>query len=259
MPAPTPQSIDHRHWLSRWDSQQAGYVPEREERFRVMFDAVEALLPPAFVALDLACGPGSLSERLLARFPQAHSIAVDMDPVMLALGQGALGTAGGRLRWVDGDIASPPWLENLAEPQVDVVLSTTALHWLDSSQLVRLYQELGRLVRPGGLFLNGDNLPFGPRLPTFQQLSSDRLEKEWSDDAFAARGVETAEQWWAALALEPSMAPLLSERERRLAPKKRPESPTILDLHIAALYNAGFREAGTLWQSGTNRVVLAVR
>lgn len=72
-----------------------------------MFDAVGQLLPESFVALDLACGPGSVSQRLLARFPGAWVVAVDMDPVMLALGQGALDTLGGRLRWIEADLASP--------------------------------------------------------------------------------------------------------------------------------------------------------
>ncbi len=106
MPDSVREQIHWQGWLARWDLQQEGYVPEREERFRTMFDA---LLPPEFVALDLACGPGSLSQRLLNRFPKARCVAVDMDPVMLALGQGALGTVGGHLRWVDADIASPGW------------------------------------------------------------------------------------------------------------------------------------------------------
>jgi trans-aconitate methyltransferase len=66
------------------------------------------------MAIDLACGPGSLSQRLLQRFPQARVIAVDVDPVLLALGRGALGTVGGRLRWVDADLASPDWAQALA-------------------------------------------------------------------------------------------------------------------------------------------------
>lgn len=93
------RSGDWRGWLQRWDAQQEGYVPEREARFSAMFDVLAELLPASFVAVDLGCGPGSLSQRLLTRFPAAQAIALDMDPVMLALGQGALGTAGGRLRW----------------------------------------------------------------------------------------------------------------------------------------------------------------
>lgn len=254
----TPPEVDWQRWLGRWDVQQAGYVPEREERFRVMFTALETLLPDAFVALDLACGPGSLSQRLLDRFSGARCVAVDIDPVMLALGQGALGARDGRLRWVDADIGSPGWLEALGETQVDVALSTTALHWLPPAQLVGLYRDLGRLVRPGGLFLNGDNMAFGPDLPTFQRLSQHARDNDWSDESFAARGIETSEAWWDALRREPSLAPLLAERERRFASKERPTSP-IFDEHVAALGDAGFREVGTIWQTGTDRILMAVR
>jgi trans-aconitate methyltransferase len=251
--------LDWKHWLQRWDAQQAGYVPLREERFRVMLDVLEALLPDEFVALDLACGPGAISHRLLERFPGARSVAIDFDPVMLALGQRALGTREGRLRWVDADLAAKGWVKSVGEAVVDAALSTTALHWLHPEELVRLCSELGALVRPGGVFLNGDNMDFGPDLPTVQRLVQDARSRDWSDESFAARGVETAEQWWDALGREPSMAPLIAERTRRLASKERPTSSTSFDLHVGALRNAGFREVATVWQSGTDRVLLAVR
>jgi len=250
--------VDWQHWLQRWDAQQAGYVPEREERFRVMFDVLEALLPDDFVALDLACGPGAISQRLLDRFLRARCVAIDFDPVMLALGQGALGTYDGRLRWIDADLAEPGWVKSAGEAAVDAALSTTALHWLDAPELVEVYRELGALIRPGGVFLNGDNMDFGPDLPTVQRFVSDARDRAWSDESFAARGVETAEQWWEALEREPAVAPLIAERARRLAAKQRPASPTF-DLHVGALHSAGFREVATIWQSGTDRVLLAVR
>jgi trans-aconitate methyltransferase len=71
-----------------------------------MLDALSQLLAESFVALDLACRPGSLSQRLLARFPGARVIAVDIDPVMVAIGRSALGTVDGRLRWIEVDLAS---------------------------------------------------------------------------------------------------------------------------------------------------------
>lgn len=251
--------VDWRHWLQRWDAQQTGYVPQREERFRVMLDVPQALLPEEFVALNLACGPGAISQRLLERFPRARCVAIDMDPVMLALGEGALGTSEGRLRWVDADLAAPAWVDSIGEPGVDAVLSTTALHWLSPPDLVRVYRQLGALVRPGGVFLNGDNMDFGPDLPTIQRLTHDARDRNWTDESFAARGIETSEQWWEALGREPSMAPLVAERNRRLAKKERPQSSVSFDEHVAALRDAGFRQVATIWQSGTDRVLLAVR
>lgn len=73
------------------------------------------------------------------------------------------------------------------------------------------------------------------------------------------RGIETAERWWDALALEPAAAPLLAERARRFAGKRRQESPPGFDDHVAMSHDAGFREVGTIWQVLSNRVLMAVR
>lgn len=259
MNAEVRPEIDWFGWLQRWDAQQEGYVPEREARFTAMFDALAELLPSSFVALDLACGPGSISQRLLARFPAAQVIAVDIDPVMLAIGRGALGTIDGRLQWIEADLASPDWLASLRGTQVDAVLSSTGLHWLEPEPLGRLYNDLARLLRLGGLFLNGDHMGFAPALPTFTRLSKRSLDEQWTDAAFAARGIETAEQWWEALAKEPAFGPLLTERTARFAGKRRQEAPPGFNMHVAALRDAGFREVGTIWQVLSNRVLLAVR
>lgn len=297
MTTDTNPPIDWRHWLERWDAQQAAYLPGWEERFTAMLDVLEALLPEQFVAVDLAGGPGTISRRLLARFPRARCIVVDLDPLLLALGEGALGTMDGRLRWVEADLKSAAWMETLGVGQVDAVLSTTALHWLPAEYLVRVYRDLGRLVRPSGVVLNGDNMNFSPDLPTFQKLADWMKERLWSDEALAARGAENWRQWWEAIAREPAAAELLAERERRFgaapwvpntqrpgatawvagaprtdgaSPAERPSpmaeattaawTPPIYDMHVAALRDAGFREVGVIWQNKVNnRVLLAVR
>src|SRR5262245_4422794 len=259
MNADVERGIDWVDWLRRWDAQQEGYVPEREARFAAMLDALDALLPASFVALDLASGPGSISQRLLARFPGAHAIAVDIDPVLVAIGRGALGTAGGRLRSTEPHLPSPAWPPSLGETRLDAVLSTTALHWVEPDPLARLYHDLARLLRPGGLLLNGDHMAFGPASPTAQRLSQSTLDEQWTDSAFAARGIETAEEWWEALAREPAFATLLSERTERFAGKRRQESPPGFDFHVAALRDAGFVEVQTIWQVLSDRVLLAVR
>ena len=64
-------------------------------------------IPESFVALDLACGPGAISQRLLTRFPKAHSIANDLAPVLLTMGQRVLGTIDGRLTWIEADLTTP--------------------------------------------------------------------------------------------------------------------------------------------------------
>lgn len=259
---PSPQlAIDWAEWLRRWDAQQTAYLPEREARFTAMLDVLADLLPASFVALDLASGPGAISQRLLARFPEARAVAVDLDPMLLAMGQAVLGDQGGQLRWVTADLEQEDWVARLGETTFDVVLSTTALHWLPANHLVHLYHELAPLIRPGGLFLNGDHLPFAADLPTFRHLSQAAEERQWVT-AFEREGREDWASWWDAVRREPGIAPLMTERDRRFATHTHHDSdaprPTFR-LHVAALRDAGFREVGSVWQRRDDRVLLAVR
>jgi SAM-dependent methyltransferase len=263
-------AVDWRAWLDRWDAQQTGYIPEREARFAAMFDVLDVLLPADFRALDLGCGPGSLARRLLDRFPAARCLAVDLDPVLLAMGQAVHGTVGGRLTWIETNLRDLDWPCRLGTDSVDAVLSTTALHWLASDSLARLYRQLGSLVREGGVFLNGDTIRFGSPTPTLRRLAA-TLEQRDRERAHRRSDLDDWEGWWVALEGEPALAELFAERRRRFAwrnlePGKRfsarpsdgVTSP-IIDFHEAALRNAGFREVGVIWQRGEDRVLLAVK
>ena len=54
------------------------------------------------------------------------------------------------------------------------------------------------------------------------------------------------------------MEPFFAERARRFSTKTRPPR-TRVEVHLAALRNAGFREVDVIWQHLDNRVVMAVR
>ncbi|NTU84794.1 MAG: class I SAM-dependent methyltransferase [Chloroflexales bacterium] len=262
--------IDYHHWLQRWDEQQKRYLPEREERFAMMLDALAELLPPDFVALDLACGPGAISQRLLSRFPQARTIALDYNPVLLHLGQQTLGDLDGRISWIRQSLAEPSWvepvqtaLEQLGRPQLDAVLSTTALHWLPIDQLSRVYNQLGSLVRPGGVLLNGDHIAYPAALSGFRSLAQgykDRLHAQ----VFDAQGGEDYRAWWQAieqawLAGDPATQALFEGYRATEAVRPRNFSSPIVEVHRAALADAGFDQVDMIGQRYDNRVLLAVR
>jgi trans-aconitate methyltransferase len=254
----TTQGVDWQRWLQRWDAMQTAYLPERERRFTVMLDVLGVVLPESFVAVDLACGPGGISQRLLERFPHARCIAVDYDPALLTLGQQVLGEMGGRLRWVEADLRDPGWLERLGEERVDAILSTTALHWLEVGDLARLYHQLGGLVRVGGIVLNGDHLRFGPYLPTFHMIV-ETVQQRLRAEAAERQVGEGWRQWWQALAQEPDMRELVAERSRRFSQQVDDDRAPIVEVHEAALRDAGFREVGVIWRNLDDGVLLAVR
>src|SRR5947208_11442963 len=105
-------------------------MPDREERFAAMIDAVEVGAGrPDPLVLDLGSGPGSLAVRLLDRIPAASVVAIDADPLLLALGRSAYGGRAG-LRFVDLDLGAPGWAGGLGLARAaDAAVSTTALHW----------------------------------------------------------------------------------------------------------------------------------
>src|SRR5260221_8868339 len=75
-------------WIARWDAQQQAFLPDREERFTALIDAVqECAGRDDPLVLDLGCGPGSLAVRLLDRIPTAAVIRAYTDPLLPGIGR----------------------------------------------------------------------------------------------------------------------------------------------------------------------------
>jgi SAM-dependent methyltransferase len=243
-------------WIERWDRQQEYYMPDREERFTALIDAVESAAErhdPLIV--DLGCGPGSLGVRLLDRLPKATILGVDADPVTLALGRAVYGE---RISFADADLRVPGWLPDLKlDRPADAVVSTTALHWLAPAVLGALYTDLAGLLRPGGLFLNGDH--FRDESPMLAQLERAIPELEYRrrfPDGHAEKWLD----WWDAAAADQDLGPLVAERSKLFpAGGHNHEQSGLLTTHVDALRAAGFAEVGTLWQRGDSRLLCGVR
>lgn len=248
-------------WIARWDRQQEGYVPHREDHFTALIDAVQAGTGrPDPLVLDLGCGPGSLSVRLLDRIPGATVVGIDTDPLLLALARASHGDRPG-LRFADQDLRVPGWSGalDLGRP-VDAAVSTTALHWLPEPDLTAVYRELAGVLRPGGLVLNGDDLTVKDSAPTLARLER-AIQEQVAHRRFAEARPEDWQQWWEAVAAEPLLGEANADRNRRRAETRAHEgSPSgSLSIHVRALRAAGFTEIGTLWQVGDNRLLAAAR
>lgn len=248
-------------WIDRWDTQQEVYMPDREERFCALIDAVQEIAGrPDPLVLDLGCGPGSLAVRLLGRMPAATVIAIDADPVLLALGRAAYADRAG-LRFADHDLRVPGWTAELGlDRPADAVVSTTALHWLWPAALAALYAEVVAVLRPGGLLLNGDHLHEDKETaPVLNRLGRALIEREEHRRAPDGRG-ESWTGWWDAVTADPAMACLSAQRAERMLASEHHGSPSgQLAVHVAALRAAGFAEVGTLWQRGDSRLLCGVR
>jgi trans-aconitate 2-methyltransferase len=94
--------------------------------------------------LELGCGSGRDTERLLAALPHGRVVAVDGSQQMLEQLRARLGDGNGRLQVLHRDLREPFDMDG----PFDAVMTVATLHWLPDHQQV--FAQLARIVRPGG-------------------------------------------------------------------------------------------------------------
>lgn len=243
-------------WQRRWDELEERYVPDRDLWIGALLDVVDAIGAESPTVLDLACGTGTVTRRLLQRRASARSIAVDVDPVLLTIASATF-DGDDRVRVVRADLRSPRWIDAVPDRQIDAALTATALHWLHEDAVRRLYRDLARLVRPGGAVAHAEVMPLVD-LPILG-VGVARVEHE-RQAARLPDGRSDWNAWWELAAQDPSLRAASADR-RVVFPTSYPseEFSPPAEWHIAALRDAGFTEAGVVWRSGTGAVVAAIR
>ncbi|MBI5612597.1 MAG: malonyl-ACP O-methyltransferase BioC [Gammaproteobacteria bacterium] len=95
--------------------------------------------------LDLGCGSGYCTRALRKRYRQTEVIGLDIAPAMLRAARRRDGWWR-RNRWLGGDAERLPF----AAASFDMVISNLSLQWCDPE---RVFPEVARVLRPGGLFM----------------------------------------------------------------------------------------------------------
>jgi O-methyltransferase involved in polyketide biosynthesis len=179
---------------------------------------------------------------------------VDVDPVLLTIASATFADDY-RVRIVHADLRDPAWVDALLEPQVDAVLTATALHWLPEGAVRRVYRDLARLVRAGGVVAHAEEMPLVDHLDG----GLAKVERK-SRTRAQAHGRAGWNAWWEQAARDPALRFATAQRREVFGTNYPTEefSPPA-DWHIAALREAGFAEADVVWRSGTGAVVAAIR
>ena len=245
---------DWQAWQESWDRQQEWYMPDREDRFRIMLDMVEALVGTAPRVLDLACGTGSITARLLARFPEATSTGVDLDPALLAIARGTF-EGDDRVAFVEADLKDAEWRAKLPYDSYDAVLTATALHWLHSEPLAALYGQVAELVRDGGVFMNADHMidDATPRIN-----AAERAQRHTRMDQAKRDGALDWAEWWQVAAEDPALAGPTARRYEIYGEHADGDMPSAA-WHARVLREKGFGEARAVWCSPSDTLLLALK
>ena len=229
-----------RQLLTTWDAQQDLYRPDREHALAAMSDFLASALPPARLrVLDLACGCGAVTARILDALPSARVVGIDRDPVLLRIAR-EIWAADPRVSLEQADLRDGAWRDRHGTGQFDAVVTAASTHWLEPDDLSSLYRAIATSLRPGGLFANLDWIPIAgaPEL----QLVSDAYVRDREGRLNPDREGQPSpwSEWWAQTLAHPDLAVEARERSAMDMPRSA-EHFADEEWHRSELIEAGIR------------------
>jgi tRNA (cmo5U34)-methyltransferase len=138
----------------RYTRVQSEMVPGRSEVLSLIAKLAAAYPSTRPSFLDLGCGHGDVTAEILKVAPEASVTMVDFSGEMLRRA-GERFVNDDRVSILEEDLNSGiPGA--LAESRFDAVVSCFALHHIELENRVMLYRQIRGVLRPDGLFINGD-------------------------------------------------------------------------------------------------------
>ncbi|MBN1813929.1 MAG: class I SAM-dependent methyltransferase [Anaerolineae bacterium] len=187
-----------------------------------MLDALVSAIPFNRLApirvIDLGCGTGTISQRMVAAFPNAHVTCLDLAENMVEMARVKLAQHP-HARYLVGDLNTFTF-----DAEVDVAVSSLALHHLvTDADKHGFYHKIYNTLAPDGVFYNAD-VVLG---------SSDTLQATYM-------------QKWQAFMLQNVSH---DEMENTWLPKYYDEDcPAKLTDHLAWLAEVGFADVDVVWK-----------
>ena len=146
-----------------------------------MLEAVASCVPSTSRRiLELGCGTGELSMKILKRCANAEIIALDYSPRMIEFSRSKMAEAGyQQWRGIEADFGE--WANNPEKLDIgmefDACVSSLAIHHVSDEMKAKLFQSIGKSLKAGGCFWNADPvLPESPALAEIYQAA----REEWA-------------------------------------------------------------------------------
>jgi tRNA (cmo5U34)-methyltransferase len=147
-----------REFVERWATKGGWQAPIREAQVAMVLGMIPHPMEAPIRVLDIGAGYGALAAAVLKERPGAMAVCLDASEAMLSLGEERNPDLMVRMKFVQGSLESANWLKAI-DGTFDAVISSRALHHFTENQRRRfIFKEVFSLVRPGGCFINADNV-----------------------------------------------------------------------------------------------------
>lgn len=145
-----------------------------------MLEAVARCVPSTSRRiLELGCGTGELSLKILNRCPDAQIVALDYSPRMIEFARKKIVEAGYQ-QWNGVEADFGEWADNPEKfdigTEFDACVSSLAIHHLSDEMKAKLFQRIGKSLKSNGCFWNAD--PVLSESPILEEIYQ-AVGKEW--------------------------------------------------------------------------------
>jgi tRNA (cmo5U34)-methyltransferase len=189
---------------------------------------------------EIGCGTGICTRAILSQCTALHITAVDSAPQMLD--QARLNLADdiekGTVTLIAKDALSA--LRAQPDASIDIVASNYAIHNFDVAYRAAALTEIYRVLRPGGLFVNGD------------RYAMDDRDAHLEDTQNLVRG-------WFRLFREIDRLDLLEDWIVHLISDESPRNIMYFGPSLAQLQEIGFRDVTVDFRDGVDTLLRAIR
>lgn len=212
----TEQVKDHfRRQVSEYEDLMRRIIPEYDFQAQLMLDLIPFDRSAGIRVIDLGSGPGTLSELVLDRYPNATVLAIDITDEMVSTARSRCGRFADRFSAMTGDFGE------IEIPRgFDLVLAGLSLHHLNEEARLTLLSKLYPSLHPEAAFVSRE-VVIDP-----DPYVSDWHYRMWRQ--FMDSNGEDGATWF----------------QRHLAK----DHPATIDSQLAWLKSAGFAHAACHWR-----------
>lgn len=193
-------------------------IPYYNQIVDAMVDAIPFPNDRDIKVIDLGCGTGTISKKVLEKYPKAKITCVDIAEKMLEIAKYKLGDSE-NFRYISGDFNSFEF-----DDTYDVIVSSLALHHLATDEdKNKFYGKIYETLNEGGVFYNSDVV-----LGSSDYLIQMNMGK-WKEFMIKNEGLEKVENKW-------------------LPNYYAEDSPCSLMKHLKMLEENRFKEVDVIWK-----------
>lgn len=197
-------------------------LPNYNEMITALVNAIPDKKQPRI--LDLGCGTGNITKKVLERFPDAKITCLDISDKMIEIAKDKLADYD-NIEFVLGDFTIVDIID-----KYDAIISSLALHHIqDDADKLIMYKHIYDALDEGGVFYNADVIDANS--PYNKQLNIRMADKYMADNHLPIEKIEEHKQ----------------KRENN-------DHPTTLIKHLKMLEEVGFKEIDVIWKYYQNAV-----